>query len=511
MAKKEFAKNEKKKAPFNVLRKGALCALAGATILAGGLLVGCDEEGVTPGPAGVNFYYGTENPEMEGKVGDFYIETDDGDVWQLKADGWKVISNIKGPQGAPGSTPTITISNDGYWVIDGEVTNKKAVGEDGEDAEAPVITISEDGYWEINGDKTTTKAKGEKGDTGAQGVGIENVTIDTSCDADGNVYMDYTFHYTNDTTTSQRVYPNSTIYVGTSMTMEKALEVVAVGGTIQLKNDVELEKVTTINKVVTIDLAGHYIYNETAIYNDAEGFKDWSLISVREGGDLTITDSGAEYKYEDEYGTNSYIEYGGLVAMENDCFAIDVQEGGKCTINAEEETMFVGNISAVYVHTGELVVNGGMFAVQQLAPETNDASFTLNCRNENYKNGTAKITVNAGYFINCNPAKAGDDGNYVSEGNIVIDYEMEEGIDAHMVAPQKEAIEMLTTIPAGLQVRATLASDIVLDEQLIISANLILDLNGYTISNTAELYNEDIKSWSLISVQAGVNLTITGN
>ena len=37
-------------------------------------------------------------------------------------------------------------------------------------ASTPSISISEDGYWVINGVKTDTKAQGDKGDTGAQGV-----------------------------------------------------------------------------------------------------------------------------------------------------------------------------------------------------------------------------------------------------------------------------------------------------------------------------------------------------
>ena len=37
------------------------------------------------------------------------------------------------------------------------------------DSSAPTVEISEDGYWIINGEKTDVKAEGEKGDTGAQG------------------------------------------------------------------------------------------------------------------------------------------------------------------------------------------------------------------------------------------------------------------------------------------------------------------------------------------------------
>ena len=63
--------------------------------------------------------------------------------------------------------PTIEISDDGYWVINGEKTAYKAIGENGAPGEAgapgtpgttPTVEISSDGYWVINGVKTEHKA-----------------------------------------------------------------------------------------------------------------------------------------------------------------------------------------------------------------------------------------------------------------------------------------------------------------------------------------------------------------
>ena len=493
MAKKEFAENKKGKVPFAVLRKGALCALVGTTALAGGLLVGCDENGSVSVPVGTEIYWGTENPlDTEGKVGDFYIETDDGDIWQLTAEGWKVISNMKGPQGAPGRpgvTPEIEISPDGYWVIDGIKTNKKALGE------TPEITISDDGYWEINGEKTDTKAEAE------ETVSVTNVTIAHGFDKDGNMYMDYTFHYSNDTTTEERVYPSQTIYVGTDMTLEKALEVVGVNGTIALKNDIVLNKVVAVNNTCTIDLAGRTISNTENLWNDTETTNDWSLISVREGGNLTITDTGIPYNPQNPVMEESE---GAIIAKENDCFAIDVQDGAKCTINGG---LFVGNISAVYVHTGELVVNDGTFAIQQLDPSTQDERYTLNCYNENYKNNTAKITVNAGYFVNFDPAQAGDDGNYVSSGNTSVSADMY-GMSIYYVCPTEEAMEMLPTM-VGTPVSMTLTEDIQLKDLGIVvgeGVDLTINLNGYTISAP----NDEVGD-GVFHVLTGGKLTIEGN
>ena len=67
---------------------------------------------------------------------------------------------VQGEQGAPGQdgkdgfTPTIEISPDGYWVINGIKTDKKAIGTDGTNGTTPLISVSDDGYLIINDIKT---------------------------------------------------------------------------------------------------------------------------------------------------------------------------------------------------------------------------------------------------------------------------------------------------------------------------------------------------------------------
>lgn len=53
-----------------------------------------------------------------------------------------------------------------------------------------------------------------------------------------------------------------------------------------------------------------------------------------------------------------------------------------------------------------------------------------------------------------------------------------------------------------------LTSDIVTTESAIVSKSITIDLNGYTIKNTEGIWNEDTKSWSLISVRNGGILTL---
>lgn len=128
------------------------------------------------------------------------------------------------------------------------------------------------------------------------------------------------------------------------------------------------------------------ISNKNDIWSDS----DWSLLSVRENSSLTIT-SGA------------------YIAKANDCYAVDVQDGGHLVI---EDGHFNGNIHAVYVLEGVAEIKGGTFEVRQKYPDAEKADeFVLNCYDANRKNGTAKIIVTGGTFIGFNPGDCKAEGN----------------------------------------------------------------------------------------------------
>lgn len=63
-----------------------------------------------------------------------------------------------------GTSPTVSINSNGYWVIDGEATTVKAQGKDGN---TPTITVGANGNWLVDGKDTNTKAQGAQGKDGA--------------------------------------------------------------------------------------------------------------------------------------------------------------------------------------------------------------------------------------------------------------------------------------------------------------------------------------------------------
>ena len=175
------------------------------------------------------------------------------------------------------------------------------------------------------------------------------------------------------------------------------------GGVLNVTEDIVPDKTLVVNgKEVTLNAAGQTVSNVGAndLWNETN--YDWSLVSAQNGANLTITD-------------------GEFLAKKNDCFAVDVQDGSTVTI---KNGTYVGNVHAVYVFEGTLIVEGGTFSVQQKYSDATKADeFVLNCYDANRANGTAKIVVKGGTFVNFDPSNCNAEGegtNFVADGYKVV-------------------------------------------------------------------------------------------
>jgi hypothetical protein len=171
------------------------------------------------------------------------------------------------------------------------------------------------------------------------------------------------------------------------------------GGAVTVSEDVDLEnQLVSPNVSTVLDMDGKTFSNTEDIWNESTGA--WSLVSVQ-GGNFTVTGNGS------------------FLAKPNDEYALDVRDGGTLVI---ENGTFNGNITAIYVHDGTLVVKGGTFDIQQLlGGSTNEAKYhlLLNCLDANYSNGTAKITVSGGRFHYFDPGNNSAEGagtNFLAPG-----------------------------------------------------------------------------------------------
>ena len=173
------------------------------------------------------------------------------------------------------------------------------------------------------------------------------------------------------------------------------------GKIVTLGKDIAPTETITVSGAVksTLDLNGKKLENTNDIWSD----NDWSLVSAQNGANLTITGNGT------------------FAAKANDCYAVDVQDGSTVTITSGT---FNGNIHAVYVLEGTAIIQGGFYSVQQKYPDSAKADeFVLNCYDANRANGTAKIIVTGGTFVNFNPADCQAEGahtNFVADGYKVV-------------------------------------------------------------------------------------------
>ena len=201
------------------------------------------------------------------------------------------------------------------------------------------------------------------------------------------------------------------------------------GGIVNVVEDLNPAEVVVSTAKTTLNMGGKTVANTNDLWN--EDINSWSLVSARVG-ELTIEGNGK------------------FAAKENDCFAVDVQDGAKVVI---KDGTFIGNISAVYVYEGELVVEGGFFEIQQHTDVGTDPyAFMLNCYDANRAAGTAKITVKGGTYVNFNPADCkaeGEHTNFVADGYMVVAKKQASGDVWYTVV---EASSVKETLTAGGEV-----------------------------------------------------------
>ncbi len=169
----------------------------------------------------------------------------------------------------------------------------------------------------------------------------------------------------------------------------------------------QLIQQTFINSDSTLNLAGKTISvdsSNASSYNKATPV----FMQVQNGATLTINDE-----------TNS-----GILTCEagmSQVYGINVNNG-KVVINGGN---FYGALTAIQVKKGELEINGGFF---DLAPTCKSvvpgscAKYVINCIDASFKDGTAKISIKGGTFVNFNPSSEpeGNDTTYVAEGYKVV-------------------------------------------------------------------------------------------
>ena len=272
-------------------------------------------------------------------------------------------------------------------------------GEDGQDGTTPTIEISEDGYWVINGEKTDVKAEGEDGQDGANGrpgsngrpgadgedgVGIEDITYRYEYSAeDGCYYTVIEFHLTDGTTKEVRI-PGSEAAPGTTYeaaTTEELMSLIASGA-----ENIELtgESYTAAD---TDEL-------QTLLEYGAEDIQLTNNIEA--SGQLVVSEDSAVTL--DLNGNSLSGSYAGSFIVNNGVMTIKGDENSCIyTTDVEEQSRHV------IENYGTMTIEGGRFGDN----DTDSANANLTNRGNAVRNyGT--MTINGGLFTACD--------NYINGG-----------------------------------------------------------------------------------------------
>ena len=157
-------------------------------------------------------------------------------------------------------------------------------------------------------------------------------------------------------------------------------------GIIQLTKDIDVEKGLQVSRKVTLDLNGKKLFNTKDLW-DTETENVWSIISVKEGGDLTITGDGT------------------IEAKENDCYDVTC-DGGKLVV---ENGNFIGNITTIYSYVGDVEIKGGTYSLLQKSEKFGN-KLMINLYDENRDNKTCTMKVYGGTYKGFNPGEPMENG-----------------------------------------------------------------------------------------------------
>lgn len=254
----------------------------------------------------------------------------------------------------------------------------------------------------------------------------------------------------------------------------KAIASAEDGATITLSSDINVTQTIAVkDKTITLNLNGKKLSNEEDLWDKPnKEANNWSLISVRGTGNLTITGNGT------------------LSAKANDCYDVDVQDAD-ASVTIENGT-FVGNIHAVYVQEGTAFIKGGSYSIQQKYPDAAKANeFVLNCYDASRQDYKAKIYVSGGSFEKFNPADCkaeGEGTNFCEEGYTTTQNGDTYAVDAGTNAAVANAGANYNTIATAVAVvknggAVTLLKDTAEDVVIPADKMLTIDLAGHKLTN----------------------------
>ena len=275
-------------------------------------------------------------------------------------------------------------------------------------------------------------------------------------------------------------------------TLQAAVDAAKADDTITLLKDITVDGTdkatsrTVIDKPITLDLNDKTIKSPDNMGNNNKNFAALYI-----SADVTIN-----------------ATTGGINTGTNGAYAINVMNGATLTINGGN---YYGGGTAVQVEKGTANINGGTFACEPYSNPTYGYKFLINCIDAAYKNGTAKVSIKGGSFVNYDPSDSASEnpiGNFCASGYVAVKGDTDDApvwtVEDHRVAEVgNTGYSTLADAVAAAQGGATvkLLKDVTEDVVIPADKTITLDLNGKKLTN---------KTGHTITVEQGATLTING-
>ncbi len=208
--------------------------------------------------------------------------------------------------------------------------------------------------------------------------------------------------------------------------------------------------------------------------------------TVAEGKTLTVNLNGNDITFDSEDIYSAIVVDGDMVI--NGTGSVNYKNGGILQVNETgsliiNDGQFISDVNCIQNYGGEVVINGGYFAVSQMV---DGYWYLLNQLDSN----PGTITVKGGTFVNYDPATGdpGRGGNFVADGysSVLVSedpntYQIVEGVGATTTEDLKEAIK------SGEPV-ITLVKDLALTEVLSFPNDVTLIADGDVTLTGAPVY-----------------------
>ena len=259
-------------------------------------------------------------------------------------------------------------------------------------------------------------------------------------------------------------------------TLQAAVGAAKADDTITLLKDITVDGTdkatsrTVIDKPITLDLNDKTIKSPDNMGNNNKNFAALYI-----SADVTIN-----------------ATTGGINTGTNGAYAINVMNGATLTINGGN---YYGGGTAVQVEKGTANINGGTFACEPYSNPTYGYKFLINCIDAAYKNGTAKVSIKGGSFVNYDPSDSASEnpiGNFCASGYVAVKGGTENApvwtVEDHRVAEVgNTGYSTLSAAVAAANNGDTVTLLTNTDEDITIAQDkdIILDLNGKKLTNVA--------------------------